>query len=207
MPNSMAIFDALFVCSDLQRVLKGAAVGEIHLFSYLACLLSIFKGQPSSEWGYSFAGVDQGSPFSVDLSEAIDLLIDKGSMVAAEDLLRLTDSGSEELAFFTNLAIYSDRRPFLSAACSSVLAIPIGTVRTAMTMEPGLRPVVALRSTRALLTDATLEQLYEDFSVVNQAVEGQTEDLMVPATVWLSYLAAIAQEQEVAKRGGETPNA
>ena len=60
MPSSSASFDLLFVAEELSLKLGTATVGEIHLFSYLGCLLSLFEGQPVADLGYSFGDWNLG---------------------------------------------------------------------------------------------------------------------------------------------------
>ena len=52
--NPLASFDAIALLNSTQKQLNNASRTEIQLLSYLACLLSIYKNQPVSDWGYDF---------------------------------------------------------------------------------------------------------------------------------------------------------
>jgi hypothetical protein len=97
MPNAFASFDALFIARELSLKLGNAAAGEIHLFAYLGCLLSLFEGKPAAEWGYNFAGLESGSPFSPELYEA-NMELDRVGFLASEgSRVVITDLGSKKL--------------------------------------------------------------------------------------------------------------
>ena len=49
----MAYGDALIIASDAPPSILPMSVGEMHLFSYLGCVLALFKGKAIGEWGYS----------------------------------------------------------------------------------------------------------------------------------------------------------
>lgn len=206
MANSQAIFDCLFICEELSKRFRGATQGEVHLFSYLACLLAIFDGQPVADWGYGFAGLELGAPFSRDLSDSIDLLLARGSLQKSTELLATTNAASSELAVLVSLSLYERRVMFLRAACSTALTMPIGTIRNALQSEPGLRPVKTIKSNRELFQEAALSQLYEQFDSLNAALGRPATDLLVPATIWLTYLAHPTSPNTLTTTEGERPS-
>jgi hypothetical protein len=195
MPSPSAVFDFIFLTARLEARLGCATTGEIHLFSYLGCLLSLFNGFPVAEWGYSFTGLEAGAPFSPELQEANDQLLSSGMIAPMKIGFCLSKVGTGELDLLTSFELFASRKDSLDAACSSLLAFPVGFVRSAMSMEPGLRPVLKTGGTRRLLAEAPLSKLYEQFEALNQAV-GRTSDLLVPATVWLTYLAELSRDKD-----------
>jgi hypothetical protein len=185
-----AVFDLLRIGSSLQNYVEKLNASDIHVFSYLACLLAVFKGIPTADWGYSFAGTDVGAPYSVDIEEAI-----RGAQAAsllncsADGFMVLQPEAANEMLLLASFGLCSWRHEFLDAATDSVLNLSTGLVKSAVGREPNLRPVTTVRSSRKLLEGPGLELLYEQFDVLAQAVGGRMHDLMVPATVWLTYLA------------------
>ena len=201
MANASASFDFLFITEKLSAKLGTATFGEIHLFSYLSCLLSLFQGQPVADWDYSFAGLDTGSPFSAELQESYSELERVGLLACSPAGIINTPEGTRELEFLTDLRYFDSRKSCLTAACESLLSFPVGMVRNAMSMEPGLRPAFNVGGTRSLLEATALGQLHEHFNALHSVI-GQSRDLMIPSTVWLTYLLELSRkyDQDLALR-------
>jgi hypothetical protein len=195
-PRVETVFDVLYVSSILQRRFGNVARGEIHLFTYLSCLLSIYAGNAADDWGYGYAGTKTGSPFSAELNLTIDELL-LGDLAFGDEFLHITEAGLQELLDLSAMTILSRRTMYLEAACCSILAIPVGIVRDALSQEPNLRPVFQLATSRRLLDHKGLDLLYEHFDSLRKAVGDETKDLLVPATVWLSYLAETAKRERL----------
>src|SRR6266481_2602955 len=149
MPSPYASFDFLFLSEHLSLKLGSVFSGEIHLFAYLGCLLSLFDCQPVAEWGYSFAGLESGAPFSPELQEACNQFEQAGFLGRADESIAITELGKQQLMFLNTLKTFVARKPYLSAACGSLLSFPVGMVRSALSMEPGLRPVLSVGGTRS----------------------------------------------------------
>lgn len=197
MPSPAAYYDCLYTANRLSAKLGSAAEGELHLFAYLACLLSLFDMQPVAEWGYNFAGLSAGAPFSPEIRESLEFLILRGALVRTADSdLALTETGSGELDFLRDMSFFRSRQRYLDAACSSLRLFPVGLIRAAMGMEPGLRPVVATGGARRLLADVAIDQLHEQFDALIQALGPEKKDLLVPASVWLSYLSEMSRKHD-----------
>ena len=197
--NHYAYFDTLAICSYLQKSLEKVSFVEIHLFSYLACLLSLYKGQSVSDWDYDFAIIkEQGYPYSSDLDNAIHELIRKGNLIEKDLYIELTDWGQNAYDSFKEFSLYSIRGPFIDGACSSLLALPVGSIRHAIYQQPYIKGAITLSQSRSLLTDADagLDALYEQFSALSKAISINVEDLMVPSVVWITYLLEIQNTQE-----------
>lgn len=196
MLNSFAAFDCLYIGNRLQKALRNFAAAEAHMLAYLACLLSLYRNQPVSDWGYGFSGTRNGSPFSFDLNAAFDALRSAGLVAAQGDYFTLTTDGEHECAELSVLSMNQERIECLDGACSCLLTMPIGIVRNALLQEPMLRPVAHLTDARPLLEGPGLELLYEQFKELSAAIGVEVVDLMVPATVWLSYLAGVARSSD-----------
>lgn len=77
MPNPSAIFDTLYIVSKTEDQYESLSLSEVTFLSYFACLLSLYKGNPVSAWGYTFMRNEQGVPVSAELAEACSLLLSK----------------------------------------------------------------------------------------------------------------------------------
>jgi hypothetical protein len=194
MINPYASFDCLSVGHKLQSVLEDVAEAELHLFTYLACLLSLYRSRPVADWGYQHTSTKSGTPFSYDVANAASQLILSGFFSRTPNgNLQVTDDGSEEYALLLRLSQLNKREAFLEGACSSVLALPVGIVREALLHEPELERATALSSARTLLDGPGLSLLYEQFSALSDAVGVEVKGLMTPSVVWLTYLSRASE--------------
>ncbi len=190
-------FDALNVCDRLQRSVGSVATAEIHLFAYIACLLSLYRGRPVGEWGYHFAVTNEGYPYSPEIDSALrSLTANRSILVAKDDFLMLSQIGGDEIAELNSLATLRDRIPFLESACECALILPIGSIRTALAQEVNIRGALLLAQARLLLTGVELDLLYEQFEVLTKAIGVNVDDLMVPAVVWITYLSEVGTVTE-----------
>ena len=191
--SQQSYFDALDVCRRLQETLGPVARAEVHLFAYLSCLLALYRSQPVSEWGYYFAVTPDGYPYSPDLDAALDILISSGDLQTDRDgYLAMSDYGAETLRELNTLGLFQPRTSFLEGACSSVLALPVGSIRDALSQEVGIRNALALSQSRRLPTDVGLNLLYAQFRALSEAIGVNVDDLLIPAVVWLTYLIKTA---------------
>lgn len=195
MVNPYAYFDCLSIGKRLQEFSGDFAAAEIHLFAYLACLLWLYKKRPVADWEYLFAGTKDGSPFSPDINKALYLQSSSGFIEQFGYYLQITDIGLEEYALLRSLSQNSKRETFIDGACSSILALPIGTIREAIFQEPELERVSKSPRAELLLDDRRVEGLYAQFETLSATIGVDVENLMVPAVVWLTYLSQIAETE------------
>lgn len=196
-----AYFDCLLICDELGRITGGAGEFEIANLSYLSCLLSTFDGKAPSEWGYDFVATNEISPFSSAIASATKILISSGSVEQSSVGLTLTERGRNEISGLADMKRFSDRRIYIDAACRSAIAIPLPLVTESLTAEPQLKRAAELETARQLLDESGRHALMEHFAALYEAVPDVT-DLLVPAVVWLSYLAS--QSQATQEREEET---
>jgi hypothetical protein len=183
-----ATFDCLSICGELGRIAGGAGESEIANFGYLACLLSVYRGVPPSDWGYSFAATRVAAPYSEDLTKALESCRLSGLIEQGPDGFALSERGSAELVGLSQLRRFGARRSYLDAACQSATAIPLPLVTESLSAEPQLRQALRLSSLRPLLDDAGRHAVLAHFAALSEAVP-EADDLFVPAVVWLAYLA------------------
>lgn len=183
-----AYLDALVIMNDAPPSVVPVSVNEMHLYSYLGCIFALFKGMPIAEWGYPYAITSEGFPFSAELDQARETLCSSG-------LIEFDDQGlmrprpnelSGELDIMLSVGPWSSRRPWLRAATECALALPIGSIRHAVSRSPGVASSFLLGQRARLLepTDASL--LYEEYSIVNSVLGADAGDVLSPAVIWLS---------------------
>ena len=186
--NPDATFDCLFVTNHLQIQRPSFSVQEIHLFTYLACLLWLYRERIVSDWGYEFVGTELGAPFSREIDTALKELLERGYFRKIHDRVRLSELAKQPLQDLSELTINQERSECLQAACSSTAVFSVGMVSSALAKEPELMRAKALPSSRLLLEDSARSQLYVQFDVLRKAVSQRTNDLRLPAIVWLTAL-------------------
>jgi len=192
--NPDATFDCLFVADRLQHEMHTFSPAELHLFTYLTCLLWLYRRHLLTDWGYGFVGTELGSPFSVDIDAAIKELLRRGYFVRIQERLQMSSMAQDQLQDFQMLDLNSDRVECLRAACSSTSAFSVGMVGNALSQEPELRRARAVSVSRPLLEEAAQAQLFDQFDVLRRALLKGSSDLRVPAVVWLAALYRSAAE-------------
>jgi hypothetical protein len=169
---------------------RPVAAGEVHLFTYLGCLLSLYREQPTAKWGYAFVRINSGLPFADSLSEALDGLLRSGLVERVEDAgFLITARGRDALRQFETLRLTRDRVAFIRAGCDAAITIPPATIRHALNAEPGLRTASNRALHATLGSEGARETLYQQFKVLHRLVGLSIESLLVPAITWLTYLA------------------
>jgi hypothetical protein len=183
-----AAFDCLFVANRLQARARSFASPELHVFTYLACLLSLYRGRSAADWGYEFVGTELGAPFSQQIDAALRELLSRGYLVRTSDRLQMLELADQRLRDFDHLNLNQERAECLKAACATTAAFSVGMVTSALSQEPELQRSNALPSNRQLLEDAGLSQIYALFEALRGGLNQETSDLRLPAVVWLAAL-------------------
>jgi hypothetical protein len=186
--NADALFDCLFLADRMQGEDGRASIPEIHLFAYLGCLLWLYRHRTVTEWGYTFVGTEFGAPFSVDIDSGLTLLIDQGHVIRGESRITLSDQAKYYLETLVSLELNQERTECLAAACASTAVLSPGMVSSALSRDPELERARKVPITRSLLEEAAVSELYGQFSVIQQNLKLEYDDLRVPAVVWLSAL-------------------
>jgi hypothetical protein len=190
---AVSSFDVLAIAHNMSENTNGVTEPEVHVFSYLACLLSLYAGRDASWWAYEFSATKDGAPYSKEISESCSLLIANGSLKQVNQLLKITDRGATEVDLFKSLIGFTSRLRYLIAACESTLSIPVATIREVLSREPQLRSAISHMQARPLLDEmgmALLKPHLEGLREVLIGARGNFEDydLLVPAVLWLTYL-------------------
>jgi hypothetical protein len=162
------------------------------MFGYLSCLLSLYDRLPAADWRYEFAATAFGTPFSVDLDEALREAVYSGdiSLSSEHNLTSISAAGEAELNDLRSLSIFGARERYIEAACATALTVPIGVAHAAIARDEEIRRADALGSTRVLLRGDWLDTLHEHFDALRAVVSDASVDLLAPAVVWLRYFGA-----------------
>lgn len=188
MPNPDAIFDSLYIVSQVSAQYDGISLSELNFLSYLSCLLSLYKGNAVSDWGYSFLKSDQGVPVSAALVESCCTLIETSEFSYSDVCYSITEGGKARLNFLQTMESLRPRVEFLQAACDCLLVDSIVEIislvsRDSVIRESHFHPLKRLNSE----DNSSLQMLYKQFGIVKEAI-GLRRNLFVPATSWLFYL-------------------
>lgn len=208
-----ATYDALYLISRLARHNSPARI-DIHTFAYLACLMSVYRGQPANEWGYSFSAVPPTLPYSPTLDQAIGRLIESDYLTKTKSTdvtelaeFELTPEGQQELEFFSGLSLLSPRLPFLDAATSAAVFTSTAAVVNSLANEPQLAAATRLNSSRQLLTESSTARLYAEFDALSQAIGRADVNLILPASMYVSYLQSVMRTTTEEATGGVVADA
>jgi hypothetical protein len=194
--NSTAYFDALYISMRLQTLLGSVFTGELHLIAYLSCLLGLYESHPISDWGYGFTGTTEGAPYSPAITAASDHMERSGTILRRNQIAFVSDRGVAECELLSSMHSNTTRQRYLEGACSSLLTLPIGIVREALSREPELRSMSIHRTARQLLQGPGLESLYRQFELLRSVLD-HSSDILAPAMVWLTYLSCEPARNEV----------
>jgi hypothetical protein len=201
MTASTAAFDVLAICRQLTRSAGGATAAELHVFSYLSCLLYVYDGHDAGGWGYSFAATPAGSPYARELADATDRVRAAGWLVDRGPVVVLSEAGRSELDALAAFASKAPRLRYLDSATAAATLLPLPSVADALAYEPQLRRALDhLGGLDELLDDEGLALVRPHFAAVAEALEDASvanAELLVPAVVWLTYLAGKAEEEMV----------
>ena len=186
--NPEAIYDLLFIADRLKDINGAFSSSEIHLFAYLACLLSLYGDQAVADWGYVFVGTEQATPFSPDIDAALRLLKERGNLLLTRSGLEITPYAHKILETFSRLDMNRERERYLLGACSVAISLSSGMIGYALSKEPEIKRSNACPANRYLLEEAGLSQLYGHFAALRRGLGTSCSDLRILALSWLVAL-------------------
>jgi hypothetical protein len=186
-----ATFDALALTS-LLRVSGPATDVDLHVFAYLACLMSMYHGQPAAAWGYQFSAVPPTLPYSTAIAQATDLALDAGLLSTEENLrarfLAPTAKGERLFGSMRVLTVFRDRPKYLEASTATALLHTLPGVVNSVVSEPELTQSINIDVPRLLLGRRMSQALYSQFQDLSKALGDVESDLLVPASVYVRFL-------------------
>lgn len=196
-----AYCDVLVIANDAPRSTLPMSIIEMHLFSYLACVLGLFEGEPIAAWGYEYAVTAEGFPFSGEFEEARKGVVSAGLMELDDQGLlapRQPDLAKELGTMLTVSHLARQRRAWLRTATECTLALPLGSIRLAINQTPGLVTPIKLGQTSKLLESDDVTLLYEEYKVVSSVLGADAKDKLSPAVLWLSARILRKEDAEIA---------
>lgn len=201
--ESVAVFDALAVTVGLEQSAAGAALSEVHFFSYLACLISVYDGQSPAQWRYGFSSTTSGAPFAPELADAVDQAIAAGLVGESETgAMRATEDARSAVARLSEFGLYRSRARYIDSATRCCWVMPPPLITESISREPQLENAIVLKQRRLLLDDTGVDMLRPHFVGLRQAlseagVDSSHVDLLVPTLTWLAYLGRDVAAQAV----------
>jgi hypothetical protein len=202
MSSPAAYFDTLSLGERMSDLVEGFSRPELHLFTYAACLLSLYEGQPTADWEYEFASTDNGLPFSREVDESIDTGIGLGLLHGHGSLLVITKEGRYELDVLRQMEGNKARERYLAGAADALLVFNPGNIREAFNYDPAISYLKKGNRTDWLLTAPVVERLYGNFHQLRTALAYDARDLSVPLVSWLQYLIQTGRSELHDRRAG-----
>ncbi len=197
--NPEAIFDVLCILDVLRTSYRVVHITEVFSLCYLAQLLSVFDGNPMSNWGYSFAHHDLGGPYSSEIADALDILSSSGYITDighGGEQYELKSLGATMLSELKGLFTLSSRTKYLTASGEAALSRPLPLATNALLNEPMLQKATCTNRTEILGSGPTFDILYEHFEALKKVLGPQIKDVWLAALLWLDYLNAIDRKAE-----------
>jgi hypothetical protein len=189
MHNPAAFLDTLSIVTVLGPALVGVSRLEVHRVSYLSCLLALYEGHPVGSWGYGYARTDFGTPYSPDLNDALDSLTSLGRLVLSERRYRTTETGEALLKTLSDMKHLRQRCRYVGAATGSASIVPPSLIADALDNEPTVQRAFVREKGGELLEGPALQLLHEQFVGLAAVLGKESENLLVPSVLWLSYNA------------------
>lgn len=191
-----AYFDCLSIAAGVPSSVAPVSTRELHLLGYLARLLALFEGEPLGDWGYAFALTSRGFPHSAAFEDArIELAGDGRIEQLQPETFVATERGRNELGELMGLSFLARRSRWLNAAADCSLALPMGSIRYALTSRNDLMGSGGSGQPRELVTPAYLDRVHGERTLIEAALGGESADLLAPAVAWLSIYVLEAREQ------------
>jgi len=191
-----AFFDCLALALRAPQPIAPFTITELHLFAYLACLLSVYEGEPVADWGYQFALTGLGYPFSGELDSAMQALTLRRHIEVdnLESVLPL-DSAALEMAKLEEIPSFKQRLRWLQTSLDCSLAMPVSVVKSAVVARDDLSGA-GVGGPRPLLSNAYVARVHGEREAIESALGGESSNLLAPAVAWLSMY--ILQGRELA---------
>lgn len=186
--NPSAIFDILFISNSLKRKYRDLNFNELNFLSYFACLMSLYEGNPVTEWGYTFYKNDYGAPISSAIIESVDVMTWNGELLNNDGYYGITEYGEANLKEYNDISMFVQRRKYLSAVCECLLTDTIVSLLSTLSREPVIEESM-IHAQKPLNTErnSALSLLHSHFAIIQEVV-GIQQELYVPAYMWLQYL-------------------
>jgi len=180
----LTLIDSFTVCSSLAISIGGATEADVHLFCFLASLVSTSQGSSPTSWGYTFSAAETGRPFSEPLAATLDEMLTNGQLVSTADGYIPSFAGEATLAIVGAGQAYTKRIELLKTVCNLSAVRGVPGIGRAVAGESQLARAAELRSTRIIDGDELSRTLIQmSINALDQA--GGTYQGALPAFAWL----------------------
>lgn len=192
-----AYFDGLALLYRMPRSSSPAAEIDLHLLAFLGCIVGLFRGTPTADWGYRFALTDSGFPFSAEFQSALRHLERTGlaDQVNGDYTPASGERVAAEFEACRSLTSLGSRVPLIEIAADCTLVVPAGAIRYAVTSIPTLKTSSILGQSRPLLETGDSEILEREYDLIRRALKNEATDDLSPVVLWLTA--------RVLREGGE----
>lgn len=194
------VFDVLYLLDITQKV-DDLRYDELHVFSYLSCMLSLWRGHVLSDWNYTFILSSSPVPFAADIGSSTVWLVDQG-LVEHDPMIgrvQITPLGSAKLNDIAHLGQISWRRKFHDVVAYLLGRFSINRAVLATLHDPLLQQMGRTHQRSDLLDPITVRLVREDFNQLVKVI-GQTAD-QVPlesvSALWMQALLTILEDVKV----------
>ncbi len=191
--------DILRFVSFGQLAYGGLSTAECHALGFLCRMVFAYDNDDTDRWGYEFSTTKTGAPYSIELQDSIDWLLDAAFLRSSAGFLVTTRSGAAMLSSLEGLPDVLERRRYVDSACGACAVLPLPTVIEALFHDPQLRVSAQSSESRELFTDladVVLRQSLESVAIAISDVERR--DAFQATAVYLQYLSTIARAADAA---------
>lgn len=186
--NSSATFDVLYIASSTKHSYPDLSFYELNFLSYFACLMSLYDGNPTTEWNYSFFKNNDGVPVSSAIAEAVMVLSKNGEIHEESSYYEILPNGEYSLEVFKEFSIFNKRIKYLQAACDCLLMESIVSLSSILSSDPVISESASHTLKRLNSKEnVSLVSLHNQFETIEKVV-GLQKELFVPAYMWIQYL-------------------
>ncbi|MCY3811295.1 MAG: hypothetical protein OXH15_05825 [Gammaproteobacteria bacterium] len=185
--RSAALTDVVFLVEMAPSSLAPVTIPEMHLYAYLGNLVALKGGVPVADWGYGFAVTADGFPFADALDFATSKLIQRSIVVSEHGALqRGEELFAAEVEVLNGLVQSARRKEWLRGSLACALQLPNGAVRDAINHSPGVANNLRHGRAAGLLRKAEVEEIYDEFALVEKLLGPEAEERLQAIVVWLS---------------------
>jgi len=182
--------DAIWLGQNMPSSLLPVSRIDMHLFSYLACIVSLLNGNAINSWRYRYTINDEGFPFSANFDEALSAAI-RGGFFKDSLTGKLNFNQrklSSELEILKSIHRPSAKRfDHLSNSLRAALMLPIGQIRNSVSQSVSTKEVYRKLDQRrfSFQDQDEIDSIYNEYRVVYEAFDEDPGELS-PLIVWIS---------------------
>ena len=197
--NDDAIYDTLFILSRLEgnfTFYPNDAI--VSIFSYLACLMSIFDKTPYSSWGYRYH-LTNGEISSMAIIESIEYLQQKNLIdyYSFESGYKINSNGKKFLSILDGGIKHRIRRKYLRNSADLVVLSDLKTILAGIYQTPDISYPSERSSAKPVLSETAQHEMYNSLNEIALSIGINKNDLILSTISWINYKA---EENRIEKK-------